>query len=180
MNSLVFRDRDVDANPGRGRPGRSRRTGWRDGMRGRKGGGPPRRLSPADVTTIMLSAWRIASLLNPPPTRSKRAAAPARNPSMPRGNVTPDGRRLAALRGEAGLTQQEMALQARFGLRTISKIEAGRPTSAATLDALATVLARRLGRPVRLDELMHHGGAGSGPGETGLAVAERVKVLDLR
>lgn len=96
---------------------------------------------------------------------------------MPRGNVTPDGRHLTTLRGEAGLTQVELARRAGFGVRTISKIESGRPTSASTLAAITTVLTRKLGREVRPEELLRQ--RRTTPADE-LRVAERVKVLDLR
>lgn len=98
---------------------------------------------------------------------------------MPRGIVVPEGRHIAALRGEAGLTQVELAERAGFGLRTISKIEAGRPTSAATLDAVTTVLARQLRRDLPRDELLVRSRPGRAPAAD-LIVAEHLKVLDLR
>src|SRR5580704_18597110 len=70
--------------------------------------------------------------------------------AMPRGHVFPDFRWIAHLRGEAGLTQDEVALRSGYGRRTISKIENGKPTTAPTLSAIATVLARSLGREVTL------------------------------
>jgi hypothetical protein len=100
---------------------------------------------------------------------------------MPRGHVIPDGRAVAALRGRAGLPQWELARQSGYGLRTISKIEACRPTRAETLEAVATVLSRHLKRQVERDELLagptpcaEHASGGSGP-----LVRENLKLLDL-
>jgi len=100
---------------------------------------------------------------------------------MPRGHVIPDGRAVAALRGRAGLPQWELARQSGYGLRTISKIEACRPTRAETLEAVATVLSRHLKRPVNPGELLaaptpgaEQAGAGPGP-----LVRENLKLLDL-
>ena len=73
---------------------------------------------------------------------------------MPRATLHVNGRRLARLRGEAALTQRDLAEQAGFGLRTISKIESGKPTTPFTLSTLLTVLTRRLGRPVTIHELI--------------------------
>jgi DNA-binding XRE family transcriptional regulator len=73
---------------------------------------------------------------------------------MPRAHVVPDGAKIAALRGEADLTQWELAKQAGYGLRTIGKIENGQRTGASTLTAVATVLGNRLKRPVRLADLI--------------------------
>ena len=73
---------------------------------------------------------------------------------MPRGHVFPDFRWIAHLRGEAGLTQDDVAELSGFGRRTISKIENGKPTTAPTLSAIATVLSRSLGRDVTLADLV--------------------------
>jgi transcriptional regulator with XRE-family HTH domain len=100
---------------------------------------------------------------------------------MPRGHVLPDGQRIATLRGEADLTQEELARAAGYGLRTISKIEAGQPTSAGTLSAAAVVLGRRLQRSVSLGDLIRPAAGGdSVPAEqtTGV-IEETVKFLDL-
>ncbi len=80
---------------------------------------------------------------------------------MPRGHVFPDFRWIAHLRGEAGLTQDDVAELSGFGRRTISKIENGKPTTAPTLSAIATVLSRSLGRDVTLADLVRapHGQA---------------------
>lgn len=100
---------------------------------------------------------------------------------MPRGHVLPDGHRIAALRGEADLTQEELARAAGYGLRTISKIEAGQPTSAGTLSAAAVVLGRRLQRAVSLADLMRagNGEGGSSRERAEGVVEETVKFLDL-
>jgi DNA-binding XRE family transcriptional regulator len=101
---------------------------------------------------------------------------------MPRGNVLPDGHKIRLLRGEADLTQWQMAEQAGYALRTIGKIEDGRPTGARTLDAIATVLARRLQRSVKLSDLINRSGDGDVPatGERSIAcVDQAVKLLDL-
>jgi len=102
---------------------------------------------------------------------------------MPRAHVVPDGSKLAALRGEADLTQLELARQAGYGLRTIGKIENGQPTGARTLSAAATVLSRRLGRAISLTDLMKRSnGAANGIASTmdreGL-LHEMVRYLDL-
>jgi len=98
---------------------------------------------------------------------------------MPRGHVISDGRKVAALRGEADLTQWQLAKEAGYGLRTIGKIENGQPTGAGTLAAVATVLSRRLKRPVELGDLMQHtNGTAPLPCEKRL-VEEAVKLLDL-
>ena len=73
---------------------------------------------------------------------------------MPRGHVLPDCDTIATLRGEAGLTQQNLADRTGYGVRTISKIEGGLPTSSSTLAAIAIVLAETLGRPIHLVDLM--------------------------
>src|SRR5262249_13770568 len=104
---------------------------------------------------------------------------------MPRGHVMPDGGKVARLRGEAGLTQVDLAELAGFGLRTIGKIEGGRRTVATTLAAVATVLGHKLQRRVALgDLLLQAGGVPEGTalaaGPPGPVVAENVKVLDLR
>jgi transcriptional regulator with XRE-family HTH domain len=97
---------------------------------------------------------------------------------------------VAKLRGEADLTQYQLAELTGFGLRTISKIEAGRPTGAATLSAIATVLGRRLERRVEVSDLLPRQEARVGtsvPGYTcppsgagALLVAETIKVLDIQ
>jgi transcriptional regulator with XRE-family HTH domain len=103
---------------------------------------------------------------------------------MPRGYVTPDGSKIARLRGEAGLTQSDLAELAGFGLRTIGKIEGGQRTVATTLSAVATVLDRKLQRRVTLGDLLQadrtaeDGVPAAAPTE--LVVVEHVKVLDLR
>jgi len=102
---------------------------------------------------------------------------------MPRAHVVPDGDKLAALRGEADLTQLELARQAGYGLRTIGKIENGQPTGAQTLAAAATVLSRRLGRAITLTDLMKRpNGSANGMAHVtdgvGL-VEEMVRFLDL-
>lgn len=94
---------------------------------------------------------------------------------MPRGHVISNGRKVAALRGEADLTQSQLAREAGYGLRTIGKIENGQPTGAATLAAVATVLGRRLQRPIRLADLMQP--SDDLPGEARL-IEEAVKFLD--
>jgi transcriptional regulator with XRE-family HTH domain len=73
---------------------------------------------------------------------------------MPRGHVFPDCHSIAHLRGEAGLTQHDIATRSGYGRRTISKIENGSPTTAPTLSAIATVLAQSLGREVTLADLV--------------------------
>jgi transcriptional regulator with XRE-family HTH domain len=102
---------------------------------------------------------------------------------MPRAHVVPDGGKLAALRGEADLTQLELARQAGYGLRTIGKIENGQPTGARTLSAAATVLSRRLGRAISLMDLMKRpNGAASKAAATTSAdglVQDMVCFLDL-
>jgi transcriptional regulator with XRE-family HTH domain len=102
---------------------------------------------------------------------------------MPRAHVVPDGGKLAALRGEADLTQLELARQAGYGLRTIGKIENGQPTGARTLSAAATVLSRRLGRAISLTDLMKrpNGAASNGASATSAdgLVQEMVRFLDL-
>jgi len=103
---------------------------------------------------------------------------------MPRAHVVPDGGKLAALRGEADLTQLELARQAGYGLRTIGKIENGQPTGARTLAAAATVLSRRLGRAVSLADLMKlpsnvANGVRSRPEDGTVLVQDMVRFLDL-
>jgi transcriptional regulator with XRE-family HTH domain len=73
---------------------------------------------------------------------------------MPRGHVLPDGQTVAVLRGEAGLTQDELAVRAGYGLRTIGNIESSHPTTSPTLAAIATVLSDTLGRQVGLGDLL--------------------------
>lgn len=97
---------------------------------------------------------------------------------MPRGHVISDGRKVAALRGEADLTQWQLAKEAGYGLRTIGKIENGQPTGACTLSAVATVLTRRLKRPIELTDLMRRE-TGFAPPEERRLVEEAVKFLDL-
>lgn len=103
---------------------------------------------------------------------------------MPRGHVLPDGDRIAGLRGEADLTQWQLASESGYGLRTIGKIEDGQPTGASTLSAVATVLARRLKRPVGLGDLIRRPeGEGTGcttcGGHLPCVVRQGVKLLDL-
>jgi len=103
---------------------------------------------------------------------------------MPRGHVLPDGDRITLLRGEADLTQWQLAAEAGYGLRTIGKIEDGQPTSAGTLAAVATVLARRLKRPVGLGDLLRRPESSSCcqrcAAQAPCQVQEAVKLLDLR
>jgi transcriptional regulator with XRE-family HTH domain len=73
---------------------------------------------------------------------------------MPRAHVLPDGRQIFQLRGEADLTQADLARESGYGLRTIGKIEASQPTRACTLAAVATVLGRRLHRAIVLADLI--------------------------
>lgn len=98
---------------------------------------------------------------------------------MPRGNVTADGRKVARLRGEAALTQADLAALAGFGLRTICKLESGQATTGLTLSAVATVLSRKLNRPITLADLLQKPPEPS-RSEPTLLVAEQIKVLDLR
>lgn len=87
------------------------------------------------------------------------------------------------LRGEAGLTQADLAALAGYGLRTIGKLESGQPTSALTLSAVATVLSRKLHRLVTLGDLLlrpTETGQASNRSESDFLVTEHVKVLDLR
>ncbi|MBL8796403.1 MAG: helix-turn-helix transcriptional regulator, partial [Planctomycetia bacterium] len=88
---------------------------------------------------------------------------------------------VASLRGEADLTQEELARAAGYGLRTISKIEAGKPTSAGTLSAAAVVLGRRLQRAVALSDLIRPRVSQEVAVEApaGGLVEETVKFLDL-
>ena len=101
---------------------------------------------------------------------------------MPRGHVLPDRDTIATLRGEAGMTQQKLAERAGYGVRTISKIESGQPTSSSTLAAVAVVLAESLRRPVHLVDLICQPQSASrgmhSPGGS-LIVAENIKLLDL-
>lgn len=102
---------------------------------------------------------------------------------MPRGHVTADGRKVARLRGEAALTQAELADMAGYGLRTIGKLESGQATTALTLAAVATVLSRRLKRAIALGDLLLQSAEPNQPQtrpEPSLLVAEQVKLLDLR
>lgn len=103
---------------------------------------------------------------------------------MPRAHVLPDGRQIAELRGEADLTQWQLAAEAGYGLRTIGKIEDGQPTGAGTLSAVATVLARRLKRPIGLTDLIRRPNGDGGcclcrPAAPPAVVAEGLKLLDL-
>lgn len=102
---------------------------------------------------------------------------------MPRGHVLPDGHKIAALRGEADLTQWQLAAEAGYALRTISKIESSKPTGASTLAAAATVLSRRLRRPIQLADLIQrfHGDSGECicADEATPLVEEAIKFLDL-
>ncbi len=102
---------------------------------------------------------------------------------MPRGHVLPDRDTVAMLRGEAGLTQQNLADRTGYGVRTISKIESGQPTSSSALAAIAIVLAESLGRPIQLVDLVcQRPGASPGlhaPGGA-MLVAENIKLLELR
>jgi transcriptional regulator with XRE-family HTH domain len=101
---------------------------------------------------------------------------------MPRGHVLPDRDTIATLRGEAGMTQQNLAERAGYGVRTISKIEGGQPTSSSTLAAVAIVLAESLRRPVHLTDLIcQPQSAGRGMHSPGgaMIVAENIKLLDL-
>lgn len=101
---------------------------------------------------------------------------------MPRGHVLPDRDTIATLRGEAGMTQQHLAERAGYGVRTISKIESGQPTSSSTLDAIAVVLAESLRRPIHLVDLICQPQSASrgmhSPGGA-MIVAENIKLLDL-
>jgi len=110
---------------------------------------------------------------------------------MPRAHVIANGRKVTVLRGEAGLTQADLAAQAGFGLRTIGKLENGQPTSALTLSAVATVLSRKLNRMLSLGDLLlrpAETGQVDSPGlrrgltgsENEFLIAEQIKVLDLR
>jgi hypothetical protein len=103
---------------------------------------------------------------------------------MPRGHVLPDGNQIACLRGEADLTQWQLACAAGYGLRTIGKIEDSQRTGARTLSAVATVLARKLQRPIQMTDLLRRpNGSADSPwfAYTGVPclVEEGLKVLDL-
>jgi transcriptional regulator with XRE-family HTH domain len=101
---------------------------------------------------------------------------------MPRGHVLPDRDTIATLRGEAGLTQQSLADRTGYGVRTISKIESGQPTSSSTLAAIAIVLAESLRRPIHLVDLIFQPqSAARSQHSSGAAiiVGENVKLLEL-
>ncbi len=101
---------------------------------------------------------------------------------MPRGHVLPNSEVLAALRGEAGLTQDELASRAGYGLRTIGKIERGQPTTSFTLSTIATVLADCLGRRIEVVDLLRQRLGESNGSRTPAGtfiVAEHVKLLDV-
>jgi hypothetical protein len=75
-----------------------------------------------------------------------------------------------------------MAQRAGYGLRTIGNVEGGRPTTAATLTAIATVLGVCLGRPVQLSDLLMRRRDTEGTargGNSGLAFRENIKLLEL-
>src|SRR5262249_10978442 len=74
--------------------------------------------------------------------------------------VIPNGQQISQLRGEADLTQWQLAQESGYGLRTIGKIEDGQPTGAGTLAAVATVLSRRLKRSIGLSDLIRRLGEG--------------------
>ena len=101
---------------------------------------------------------------------------------MPRGHVLPDRDTIATLRGEAGHDATASGRAAGYGVRTISKIEGGQPTSSSTLAAIAIVLAESLRRPVHLVDLICQPQAASrgmhSPGGA-MIVAENIKLLDL-
>jgi formylglycine-generating enzyme required for sulfatase activity/DNA-binding XRE family transcriptional regulator len=59
---------------------------------------------------------------------------------MPRNSVLPDGAKVSRLRSREGLSQQQLADKAGYSLKTIVRIEAGKPTTAATLRDVAKVL----------------------------------------
>lgn len=99
---------------------------------------------------------------------------------MPRGHVWPDGHRIACLRGEADLTQIELARAAGYGLRTIGKIEAGKPTSAGTLAAIAEVLGQTLQRNCPPADLLRRNGTAEVTHSEGTGMVEEVvQMLDL-
>ncbi|HEY1600284.1 MAG TPA: helix-turn-helix transcriptional regulator [Pirellulales bacterium] len=101
---------------------------------------------------------------------------------MPRGHVLPEGKTVSTLRGEAGLTQDELAERSGYGLRTISNIESGRRTTAPTLAAVATVLGDCLRRPVEMTDLLRREREGVNTGQAldgQLIVGENIKLLDL-
>ncbi len=100
---------------------------------------------------------------------------------MPRGHVLPEGSAIASLRGEAGLTQDQLAERAGYGLRTIGKIEGGHRTTAQTLAAIATVLGECLGRPISAAELLrarHQRGVTPRSASSAAVVAENVQWLE--
>ena len=101
---------------------------------------------------------------------------------MPRGHVVPDGKAVSTLRGEAGLTQDELAERSGYGLRTISNIESGRRTTAPTLAAVATVLGDCLRRPVEMLDLLQRALESDNarpPSDGQLLVGENIRLLDL-
>lgn len=101
---------------------------------------------------------------------------------MPRGHVLPEGSAIASLRGEAGLTQDQLAERAGYGLRTIGKIEGGHRTTAQTLAAIAAVLSECLGRSISAADLLrarNQRSERSGESATEPVVAENVQWLEI-